>query len=219
MAADFGRRFAELLTQADEIESKKKRSTGDMASWGYEVDTGELLGWKVKCRQLLTVACGKESPHISAFLENENPGVFISSHEVLLRLKAIVAAAKDDYEGGYLNTIRNLIQADVFDTELEQADELMAAGYHVAAAVIAGVVLETTLRQMCKDSDIEPSKLDKMNSDLAKAGAFNRLVQKQITAWAAIRNSAAHGNADQFKGDDVAAMIRDVKRFVADRLS
>jgi hypothetical protein len=61
--------------------------------------------------------------------------------------------------------------------------------------------------------------MDKMNADLARAGIFNRLVQKQLTARADIRNSAAHGRADQFTRDDVSRMIRDVRRFVTDRLS
>ena len=84
-----------------------------------------------------------------------------------------------------------------------------------AAAVIARTVLETTLRQMCQDHNIQPGKLDKMNSDLTKAGAYNSLVQKRITALAAVRNSAAHGKANEFTRDDVSAMIRDVQRFAA----
>ena len=145
--------------------------------------------------------------------------MYVTSHETLLKLMAVLTAAKEDYEGGYLNTIRNLIHAEVFDTELEQAEELLVARYHAAAAVVAGVVLETTLRQMCEDNHLDLGKLDKMNADLAKAGVFNKLVQKQITAWADIRNNAAHGKTDQFTRDDVSAMIRDVRRFVADRLS
>ena len=64
-----------------------------------------------------------------------------TSYRVLLRLQAILLAAKDDYEGGYLNKIRDLIQAEVFESELEQAQELFRADYLSAAAVIAGVVL------------------------------------------------------------------------------
>ena len=54
----------------------------------------------------------------------------------------------DDYKGGYLISIKNLIQADVFDSQLEQATELLSSGYKLAAAVIAGVVIETALRDL-----------------------------------------------------------------------
>jgi hypothetical protein len=106
----------------------------------------------------------------------------------------------------------------VFESELEQAQELFRSGYLSAAAVIAGAVLETTLRQMCQDRGMQTGTLDRMNADLAKAGTYNSLVQKRVTALAAIRNSAAHGRSQDFTSDDVAAMIRDVERFVAAKL-
>jgi hypothetical protein len=133
-----------------------------------------------------------------------------SNYETFKGLEAVFLAAKEDFEGGLLQSLKHLVQAEVFESELEQAEELLKAGYQVAAAVIAGTVLETGMRQMCIDHGIEPSKLDKMNADLAKAGVYNKLVQKQITALADIRNSAAHGNSDQFGQRDVENMIRDV---------
>jgi hypothetical protein len=211
MASDFGPRFDELLQQADDIESK---TTGGNSAPRY-VDDNQFLNWKVKARHLLISVCGKDSQHMQLFVESEQYRPYTTNYNTFLRLKAVLLAAKEDYEGGYLMKIRDLIQADVFDNELEQAEELFSAGYLPAAAVIAGVVLETTLRQMCVDNGIGIGKLDKMNADLAKAGVYNRLHQKQITALADIRNSAAHGNATAFTKDDVNNMIRDVRRFIA----
>jgi hypothetical protein len=82
----------------------------------------------------------------------------------------------------------------------------------------AGVVLETTLRQMCTDRNIPIAKLDKMNADLAKAGAYNSLVLKQITHLAGIRNSAAHGHPEEFTDSDVANMISQIRAFVSSQL-
>ena len=62
------------------------------------------------------------------------------------------------------------------------------------------------------------AKLDKMNADLAKAGAYNKSMQKQVTAWAGRGNDAAHGDWDQYTGDDVKDMIDGVRRFIADYL-
>ena len=131
------------------------------------------------------------------------------------RMKSVFIAAMDDYKNGYLTSIKNLIQADVFDSELEQAQELLSNGYSLAAAVIAGVVLETTLRDLCYQNGLAIGKLDKMNSDLAKAGIYNKLQQKRITALADIRNSAAHGKPEEFSSDDVIMMIRDIEQFLA----
>ena len=56
-----------------------------------------------------------------------------------------------------------------------------------------------------------------MNADLAKEGVYNKLVQKQVTALADIRNNAAHGHYDQFTKEDVASMIKEVQRILASR--
>lgn len=128
-------------------------------------------------------------------------------------------AAQEDFEGGYLSSVRNLVQAELFSTELEQANELLAAGYRMPAAVICGVVLETNLRALCEACGLGVGKFNKMNEDLAKAGRYNSLVQKRITTLAAIRNSAAHGKLTDFDDKDVRSMIEDVERLVAGWLS
>ena len=48
-------------------------------------------------------------------------------------MRAVFSAANEDYKGGFLISIKNLIQADVFDSELEQAVELLDSGYKLAA--------------------------------------------------------------------------------------
>lgn len=182
------------------------------------IDANALLGWEVKAKSLISNVCGEESHHMQTFVEAEKPRSFSNSFEELQRVKAIFLAAKEDYEGGYLNTVRNLVQAEVFGSELEQAGELLSAGYASAAAVIAGVVLETNVRNLCTDHDIEHGKLDKMNADLTKAGVYNSIQQKRITAMAGIRNAAAHGDTEKFNAGDVKGMIDDVERFLASNL-
>lgn len=58
-----------------------------------------------------------------------------------------------------------------------------------------------------------------MNADLAKAGVYNKLQQKRITALADIRNSAAHGKPDEFSENDVTTMIRDIEQFLIAQLA
>ena len=216
MRADFGRRFNDLSSQAEAIESAKAKNAGDFG-WGYSVDSEQLMNWRVKARHLLASACGAESQHFKQFIASEKPQSMQTNHEMLRELRAVFLAAKEDYEGGYLNSLKLLVQSEVFDSELDQAAELLSSGYILPAAVVAGVVLETGLREMCADKGIPSGKLDKMNADLAKVGVYSKLVQKQITAIADIRNSAAHGHPEQFTKEDVEGMIRDVRRVLADR--
>ena len=205
MAADFGRRFEELCKQAEIIDASKRMERSEYSLAGYRIDQSDFINWTVKVRHLLSSVCGADSQHFTQFVTCEAGNMYITNHEIFLRLKALLLAAKEDYEGGYLNKLKLLVQSEAFDSELEQASELLAAGYTTPAAVVAGVVLETGLREMCLDNSLEIGSLNKMNADLAKAGVYNRLVQKQITALAEIRNSAAHGQTEQFTKDDVRA--------------
>jgi Domain of unknown function (DUF4145) len=218
MANDFAKRFKELTERAEAIVAAKTVSRGDDGGGGFSgvyIDQHELIKWQVNARHLLSMVSGRDSEHIQAFDSNQKSQfVGDTNHAILLRQQAVFFAAKNDYEGGYLTRLRDLIQAEVFVSELEQARELFRATYIVAAAVIAGTVLETTLRQMCRDRGIEPGSLDKMNADLTKAGAYNSLVQKRITASAAVRNSAAHGKPNEFTKDDVSSMIEHIEHFL-----
>jgi len=211
------KRFAELVEQLAAVEATKQHRQSDMTSGDY-VDNALLLNWKVKAKNLLSRACGEQSEHYRGFVDCEQGSFYSTNYQIMLRLKAVFEAAKEDFEGGYLNTVRNLVQSEVFSNELDQARELFGHGYLVAAAVIAGVVLETTMRQLCTDRDIAIGKLDKMNADLAKHGLYSVLVQKHITAVADIRNSAAHGHPEKFTKDDVSRMIDYVEGFVATHL-
>ena len=82
-------------------------------------------------------------------------------------------------------------------------------------------LLEDSLRKLSDAQGIGYSAkttIDSLNVELAKAAIYNKLVQKQITALADIRNNADHGKFDNFKQDDVQEMLKWVTRFLADYL-
>lgn len=208
-------RFVELIEQLKAVEATRRRENTD---WGgfNTLDKDAQLNWRVKARNLIGSACGKTSEHYTEFVETEKPQSYRDRVEETAQLKAIFLAAQEDYDGGYLDSVSSLVHAEVFSSELDQATELLAAGYVTAAAVVAGVVLETAMRKMCNDRAIAVGKLNLMNADLTKAGVYNLLTQKRITAIADIRNNAAHGNPTAFTGADVRDMIRDIERFLSE---
>ncbi|EGQ8503932.1 DUF4145 domain-containing protein [Vibrio vulnificus] len=219
MNKKLAQRFNELKNQYLEIEQTKKHVSGAFGSTDT-IDIDALTSWKVKVKNLLVTVCGEQSQHFIAFIKGEESSYSLESqYSILTRLGAIFDAAKEDFEGGYLNTLKQLVQAEVFESELEQAEELLASGYKIAAAVIAGVVLETALRDLCTENDIAHASLNAMNTQLTKQGVFNKLQQKQVTALADIRNSAAHGNPDQFTEQDVKNMIRDIETFLLNHMA
>ena len=183
------------------------------------VDTELLLGWFVKAQNLIEMTCGKDSGHFQSFVKADDTSTLLGNYAKFKNLKAVFLAAKEDFEGGYLVSVRNLIQAEVAGNEIDQATELWDSRYITAAAVIAGVVLETTLRTLCEANELSIGKLNKMNDDLAKAGVYNSLKHKRVTSLAALRNSAAHGKTAEFTADDVKSMIADVQRFADEAFS
>src|SRR5439155_14934846 len=109
-------------------------------------------------------------------------------------LHGTLKALRADYAADRLQSFQELIHADLFSDFLEMAEHFLEAGYKDPAAVMAGAVLEEHLRKLCvKHSIVLPAKpkLDTMNADLARANAYGKNDQKQITAWAGIRNDAA----------------------------
>jgi len=104
-------------------------------------------------------------------------------------------------------------------------EHLLKEGYKDAAAVIVGSVLEDTLRKLCDSNGItttnskgNPLTIDPLNSELAKAVVYNKLVQKQITSWADLRNNAAHGHFDKYDDKQVKMMLLFVQSFCTDYL-
>jgi len=126
-----------------------------------------------------------------------------------------------DYDDPWL-----LVRTELAGDYLAQAEYVMERDkLHVPAAVLAGAVLEDALRKLCVERGF-PTQTDNgkrktinpMNSDLKKAGVYGQSTSKEITAWAGLRNDAAHGKGDSIKFKAVERMIDGVRSFVGDYL-
>lgn len=156
-----------------------------------DVDHDQVNKWAVSCSNLLARVFGESSEHYRRYLDiRPRLAMFAKAATALCGLLGVLRAAKDDYEHGYLFETRALIQAEVFDDFLEQAEYLLREGYFQPAAVLAGGVLEDGLRKLCQHKCIQlPAKttIEPMNIELVKAGIYNVFTQKQITSLADLR--------------------------------
>ena len=136
----------------------------------------------------------------------------------------ILESIKDEIRGGWLVSVKGLVSAEVFSDFLDMAKHLLDEGYKDAAAVMIGSVLEEHLRNLCGKYSIEvetekedrmvPKKSDQLNSELAKANAYGKLEQKNITAWLDLRNKAAHGKYSDYEKSQVDLMYQGVLDFM-----
>jgi hypothetical protein len=137
--------------------------------------------------------------------------------EVASRLQGVLQALRADYESGRLQSFQELVHADLFSDFLERAEYFLQESYKDPAAVIAGSVLEEHLRKLSvKHGVVLPAKpkLDTMNAELARAGAYGKNEQKQVTAWAGLRNDAAHGNYAGYTEGEIKQMVAGIRDFI-----
>ncbi len=172
--------------------------------------------WATNVLSLLLRVFGENSPQYRNFYEHYKASS--SWYFYFENCRGIFLAAKEDYESGYLFTVRGLIKSEDSTDILEQASQLIAGGFKDPACVLAGVALEIALKELCLRNKIVQGKIEAMNVELCKLSVFNTGMQKQITAWAHWRNKAAHGQWNEYKETDVEDMIRGVTRFVAEYL-
>ena len=211
-------RMENLITQG-ELLLKTQKSGSD--SWGASVEVSQAIQWTASVHQVVKLSLSGDSTHfkrLEALTLNRHESDYAAAEGAL----AILRASLDDFSGGYIS-LHRLVEAEVYDSLLEQSEELLSKGYKDAAAVLIGGVLEEHLRSMCSARGISTARSkggrktidNTLNADLAKAGAYNKLKQKQITAWADLRNNAAHGNYSEYNKADVSGFLEGVLNFCA----
>lgn len=112
----------------------------------------------------------------------------------------IVKAAREKLDSALID-LTAILQADLFDSEIDSARALAKAGYLRASGAICGVVLEKHLRQVCDSHSITVRKKNPGISDL------NQLLKDQdaisVPQWRFIQHLADTRNlCDHAKGKE-----------------
>jgi hypothetical protein len=176
----------------------------------------ELFGaWRTRSLAFLRALLRENHTYVVAFatevaineLDQRDTGV------------GILTAVASDLEAGYLDDLRGLLAAEVFSDFLGMAQHLADEGYHVAAASLAGAVLEDALRTaLAREGKVPSGNLQSYN-DRAKDGKlYGPTVFTQVKVWIAIRDAADHGEFDKVDAGAVRSMLRDLPSFMATHL-
>ena len=204
------RRFNELALKADKVSQTRG------GEYNNYVDHELFYDWGTSVLSLLQQSFGESSIHYRNFLEKyQDFDYYFSS---FAKCRGIFSAAKEDHEAGYLFNFRSLVKAEVLDDALEQAEELLDAGYKDPSCVLIGVSLEIALKDLCSRNNVSDGKMDRMNVELRKKNVYNMVKQKQITAWADLRNKAAHGDWSAYNEADVRNFLQGTRQFISDYL-
>ena len=183
--------------------------------------------WVARAGHIIHEFYGPASPSMSRFDGILGKYDFRRFHkdyyEHLAAMLGLCEAVLHDLDRGLLRDVRGLLRAEVFADFLTMAQHLLDTGYKDPAAVVVGAVLEDTLRGLATRLDVsivkadgKPLTIEPLNLACVKAGAYNALVQKQITSWGELRNRAAHGEYGAYDDAQVRMMLLFVEKFCCD---
>jgi hypothetical protein len=208
------KKFDSLLTEGMTI---LQRAGWNGSRYDRHPDDIEYHRWKNEALNLLAKSCGTKSNYYQQLLKFTEGDLNTNSY-YFKDCYGIVQAAQKDYIEGLTEDLRSLVEAEVFEDLLTQAEHLLGKGYSCPAASLAGGVLENALRSLCDKNGItykeDADSINSLNTKLRKKEVYSKHTFKEITAKADIRNNADHGKFKEVKKADVKDMIRWIGRFL-----
>jgi hypothetical protein len=130
---------------------------------------------------------------------------------------AILKAVKARFESSLFD-IRQLVMADLFDSELDAAMELARQKFFRAAGAVAGVVLEKHLAQVCANHSVRIAKkvpgIGDLNDLLKAADVLDVPQWRFVQHLGDIRNLCDHNKATEPTAEQVADLVAGVAKIV-----
>lgn len=128
----------------------------------------------------------------------------------------IVQACLDTFDSK-LYDIQTVLQADIFDSEIESAKHLQKKGFLRAAGAICGVILEKHFGVVCKNRNIPLKKKNPTiadYNDALKDIAYDTIEWRRIQRLGDIRNLCDHNKDREPTKDEVDELISGTERTI-----
>lgn len=107
--------------------------------------------------------------------------------------------------------IRGTVRASLFDSEIDQAQDLLNKEHIRAAGVIAGVVLESHLAAICSNRNMSLGRkrqtIGNLKEALRTSGIIDLPVARQIEALADVRNLCGHKRGREPTPEEVQTLV------------
>ena len=130
---------------------------------------------------------------------------------------AILRSAKSRFASSLFD-IRQTLQADIFDSELEAASHLLKRGFGRAAGAVAGVLIEKHLAEVSSTHSVPQKKKDPtiadLNESLKAAGVIEVPIWRFIQHLADIRNLCDHNKGKEPTGEQVRDLLDGVAKLI-----
>ncbi len=130
---------------------------------------------------------------------------------------AILKAVSSRFESSLFD-IRQLVQADIFDSEIATAKGLLKGGFLRAGGVVAGVVLEKHLSQVVENHSLIVGKknptINDYNELLKNSDVIDTPNFRHIQLLGDIRNYCGHKKEREPTKSEVEDLISGVEKFI-----
>lgn len=136
---------------------------------------------------------------------------------VFMQQLYIVKSLKERFESS-LYDIKQLLQADVFDSEIDSAKELCKKGFYRAAGAICGVVIEKHLCEVCARHQINVNKKHPAINDYNELLKSNNVVDipewRNIQRLSDIRNMCDHHKGAEPTKENIEELIAGTDKII-----
>lgn len=131
----------------------------------------------------------------------------------------ILQSAEERFSSSLFD-IKQVVQADLFDSELDAAGELNKKGFVRSAGALAGVVLEKHLAQVCVNHKLViPKKkptISDFNERLKNDGIIEIAIWRRIQHLGDVRNLCDHAGVREPQKEDVDDLIVGTDKVIKD---
>ena len=129
-----------------------------------------------------------------------------------------IVEAAQSVLGSALANLEKILQADMFDSELDAARDLAKVGHLRSAGVLCGVVIEKHLGQVCKDRSIRIRKKRPTINDFGQAlkdkGVVDVPLWRRLQHLSDIRNLCSHNREQEPTEEHVQELISGTSKVI-----
>lgn len=141
-------------------------------------------------------------------LQKRAAGLLSIQHGIIASLESRLSSALTD--------IRSVLQADLFDSELDATKNLLSNGHVRAAGSLAGVVLEGHLKNLCIKYQVQLPKPNPALSDyyqeLYKSKIIDNTQRTRLQYLGTIRNLCSHKKDSEPTEQEVSDLIAETHK-------
>ncbi len=227
----------EILTQLDTLIETGQRLTAsfqrcdhdDYDDYDYDYGTplykssaseAELRAFVISSRATIEQIADENSLYYENTPQNVPTRLAIGDERLLFStITGVLIALRDAVDHGVLTSLESRLRANIHEDFLTQSLDLLNAGYHVAAIVLIGGVIEDHLQKLVQIQGLILSKkgsISKYNDLLRNKNIYNQSMWRRIQSIGDLRNDAAHGKSSTIKFEDAQDAHTFVKRFITD---